>query len=81
MSTINPELFSVLAQASQNAYEDTPPDLYGYSITSVINDGATGFYLVVYKNLGSGEYIFAFRGTEPSAQDIYGSFWWERAMD
>ena len=71
MSTINPELFSVLAQASQNAYEDTPPDLYGYSITSVINDGATGFYLVVYKNLGSGEYIFAFRGTEPSAQDIY----------
>lgn len=71
MSNIDLEVVSRLAQASQNAYQDTEADLFGYRIVARVQDPGTGFSYTVYENTGANEYIFAFRGTELSSQDIY----------
>tara|TARA_R110001599_G_scaffold353823_1_gene599174 strand:- start:50524 stop:56700 length:6177 start_codon:yes stop_codon:yes gene_type:complete len=71
MSNIDPEIASLLAQASQNAYQDTGGDLFEYIIVGRESDPGTGLAYTVYENVETNEYIIAFRGTEPSSQDIY----------
>ncbi len=69
MSTINTEVFATLAAASKAAYTGT--DIAGFTAIDALEVPTTGFSLTIYKNDSSEEYIFAFRGTELSSQDIY----------
>ena len=69
MSTIEQESFATLAAASEGAYSGL--DINGFTVVEKLEDPNTGFSLVIYKNPAAEEYIFAFRGTELSSQDIY----------
>lgn len=69
MSIIEWEKISTLARASKGAYNSS--EITEYVIVSNYNDVETGFSFTVYEHQNRGEYIFAFRGTEISLQDVY----------
>jgi Ca2+-binding RTX toxin-like protein len=71
MLTTNSELYSTLALASQEAYKESPGDILGFTSLDGRSDPDTGFSLAIYRSVSGDEYIFAFRGSEFSSQDIY----------
>ncbi|MCB1688541.1 MAG: DUF2974 domain-containing protein, partial [Halioglobus sp.] len=71
MLTVKSNVIPTLAQASHDAYEDVSEGIFGYTLKERVDDSETGMSFTIYKNNSSDEYIFAFRGTEFSAQDIY----------
>ena len=90
MSNIELDLVKTLAIASEDAYLDTQKGALiltpNYRVQEQFSDSSTGFSVLILKRDDASEYIFAFRGTEGSAQDWYtnltlGSSQWNENKD
>jgi|GEM_PF-2021490 len=74
MLNTDPSLISTLAKSSQVAYQSSSEEVFGYSRIGGREDAETGFSLTIFKSVSGEEYIFAFRGTEASSQDVFTDF-------